>query len=67
MKAASTEELIDGLSHALRYDGRKRVHHADPILARNTAELLVRHLMECGFVVMRKEGGAAVSASTPYR
>jgi hypothetical protein len=32
----------------LRYQGRKRVHHADDMMARITAERLVRHLEASG-------------------
>ena len=66
MKVATSEEVIDALSHALRYDGRKRVHHANSIMARDTAERLVQHLLACGFVVMRKGEAVAPSAPTPY-
>src|SRR5438270_10464518 len=35
---ASPEELHQTLAFALRYDGRKRVHHSDELMARITAE-----------------------------
>lgn len=57
---ASSDEIADSLSYALRFDGRKRVHHADEAMARITAERLVRHLERCGNVLMRKPAAAAL-------
>ena len=48
------EELQQTLAFALRYDGRRRIHNADELMARITAERLVEHLARCGFVVMKK-------------
>lgn len=62
---ASAEEIADSLSYALRYDGRKRVHHADEAMARITAERLVRHLERCGYVLMRRPEAPAPS-TTPH-
>ena len=56
---ASPEELQQTLAFALRYDGRRRVHHSDELMARITAERLVRHLEQSGFVVMKKPAAAA--------
>ena len=39
---------------ALRCSGRKRVHDADEVMARITAERLVEHLERSGYVVMHK-------------
>jgi hypothetical protein len=58
-RLADSVELIDTLAYALRYDGKKRVHHADDVMARVTAEYLIRHLEQAGFVLMRKAPGAA--------
>jgi hypothetical protein len=51
---ASPEDLRDALAFALRYDGRKRVHHPDSMMAQITAERLVEHLQRSGFVVLKK-------------
>jgi len=51
------------LSFALRYDGRRRVHHADDLTARITADRLVQHLEALGFVVMRKPSAVAPTTS----
>ena len=61
LREASVEEVMESLSFALRYEGRKRVSHADEMMARITADRLLRHLAESGFVLMRKRGGEAVS------
>lgn len=39
--------------------GRKRVHDADDAMARITADRLVRHLEQSGFVLMRRLPGIA--------
>ena len=58
-RPADSVELIDTLAYALRYDGKKQVHYADDVMARITAEYLIRHLEQAGFVLMRKAPGAA--------
>ena len=48
---------------ALRYQGRKRVHNADEIMAEIVAKRLVEHLERGGFVIMKRPaigGGAAL-------
>ena len=60
---ASTTELQESLCFALRFEGRKRVHHADDVMARITAERLVRHLERSGFVLMKKPAATAPSTS----
>ena len=42
------------IAFALRYHGRKRVDTAGEVMARITAERLVDHLRQSGFVVMKK-------------
>jgi hypothetical protein len=61
LRPATPDEIADTLSFALRYLGRKRVHHADDMMARITAERLVQHLEASGFVVMK---GKPVAAPT---
>lgn len=65
LRPATSEEIGESLSYALRYDGRKRVHHADELMATITAERLVRHLERCGFVLMKRPDATAPSA-TPH-
>jgi hypothetical protein len=51
---ATTDEIIQSLSFALQFRGRKRVHDAGDFMARVAAERLVQHLQASGFVVMKK-------------
>lgn len=60
---ATIGDLEDSLSFALRYEGRKRVHTADDVMARVTAERLVRHLQQSGYVLMRRPAAEAPSTS----
>ena len=64
LQRASAAEIAEALSVALRYEGRKRVHHADEMMARITAERLVEHLTRSGFVLMKAPAGRLHSA--PY-
>ena len=64
LRPATASEIADSLSFALRYDSRKRVHHADDVMARITAHWLVAHLERSGFVVMKCLAAPALSAST---
>ncbi|MFL5281684.1 MAG: hypothetical protein ACJ8AW_12005 [Rhodopila sp.] len=60
---ATPEAISEALSYALRYEGRRRVHHADNMLARITADRLVQHLEASGFVVMRRPAAGAPTTS----
>jgi hypothetical protein len=53
LRPASADEIVAALSFALQYEGRKRVHDAADAMARVTAERLVRHLQQSGFVIMK--------------
>ena len=60
---ADPQDLTSTLAFALRYQGRKRVHNADEIMAEIVAKRLVEHLERAGFVVMKRApigGGAAL-------
>ena len=59
LRPATTEEIADSIAFALRYEGRKRVNHADEMMAPITADRLVRHLRRSGFVVMRQSDAPA--------
>src|SRR5689334_21887692 len=43
----------------LRYDDKRRVHHADDTMAQIIAERLICHLTRAGFVLMCSEPAAA--------
>jgi hypothetical protein len=53
MRPADPDEIVEALAFSLRYDGRKRVHDAELAMARITAQRLVRHLQQSGFVLMK--------------
>ncbi len=60
---ASPDDLVSALAYALRFQGRKRVHNADEIMAEIVAKRLVEHLERVGFVVMKRApvgGGSAL-------
>ncbi len=61
---ADPRELADALAFALRFQGRKRVHNADEIMAEIVARRLVEHLERAGFVVMKRPpiGGGSTLA-----
>jgi hypothetical protein len=63
LRPAMSVEIADSLSFALRYEGRKRVGHADAMTARVTADRLVRHLAASGFVVTQSSAGVAPTPS----
>ena len=59
---AGPRDLAEALAFALRFHGRS-VHQADEYMAAITAERLVEHLEQAGFVVMKRPqiiGGAAL-------
>ena len=56
LRPATPEEIAETLSFALRYEGRRRVHHADDAMARITAERLVEHLERSGFEATAPQG-----------
>ena len=51
---ADPSDLADALAFALRFQGRKRVHNSDEIMAEIVAKRLVEHLERAGFVVMKR-------------
>ncbi len=69
LRLASQEEIQESLSYALRFDGRKRVRHADDAMARITAERLVAAPRASGFVLMKRPGRGAIDqqAQAPER
>jgi hypothetical protein len=75
LRPATRDELAQSLSFALRFNGRKRVHGADEIMANITAERLIEHLERSGYAVMCKPGlaphrvdlGDAIEKATKMR
>ena len=62
LNPATPEDLVEALSFALRFEGRRRVYHADDSMARITADRLVRYLEKSGFVMMKRPPGALPKA-----
>ncbi|WP_259650240.1 hypothetical protein [Gluconacetobacter diazotrophicus] len=67
LKPADPGEIADALMHALRYDGRRRVHDADELMARIVAERLVEHLKRCGFILVKSGDGAPLPDTSYHR
>jgi hypothetical protein len=44
------------------FQGRKRVHNADEIMAEILAKQLVEHLERAGFIVMKRPAGVGAAA-----
>jgi len=61
LRPATPGDVQEALAFALRFEGRKRVHDADEMMSRITAERLVRHLERCGFVLMRRPPASGLS------
>ncbi len=63
LRPATVQEIKESLSFGLLYEGRKRVHHADNLMAEITVDRLVRHLERSGFVIMCRREAKAPSTS----
>jgi hypothetical protein len=61
LRLADPDEVVQTLSFALRYLGRKRSHQADEMVARIAAERLVEHLTASGYVILRTPESTAPS------
>ena len=60
---ADPGELAAALAFALLFDGRKRLHLADEVIAKIAARRQVEHLERAGFVVMKRPPTASRSHS----
>jgi hypothetical protein len=63
LRPATSEEIAEALSFALRFDGRKPFPQSNSLMARVTAEHLVQHLLRCGFELMKRPAAAAPTTS----
>src|ERR1700722_439321 len=61
LRPADSDGVTEPLSHALQFDGRRRVRQADSIMARMAGLRLVEHLARAGFVVTKRAGPVAPS------
>ena len=59
---ANRDDLEQAIAFALRFRGRKRIRSAGDIMATLTAERIVEHLEDSGYVVMRKPPGVGSAA-----
>ncbi len=59
---ADPQDLASALAFALRYQGRKRTHNGDEVMAEIVAKRLVEHLERSGFVVMKRSAGVGGAA-----
>ena len=59
---ADPSDLAAALGFALRYQGRKRVHNADEIMAEIVAKRLADHLKRAGLVVMKRPADIGAEA-----
>ena len=68
---ADPVDLAWSIAFALRFEGKKRWHDADDMMAAIVADRIVRSLERSGFVVMKKPptvgGGDNPGARTPGR
>ena len=60
---ATFGEVEASLSFALRCEGRRRMRTAHDVMARVTAERLVRHLRQSGYMLMKRSAAEALSTS----
>jgi hypothetical protein len=61
---ADPADIANALAFMLRFQGRKRIHNADEIMAEIVAKRLVDHLERSGFIVMKRPpalGGSALA------
>ncbi|HET8700818.1 MAG TPA: hypothetical protein VFL97_04025 [Nitrococcus sp.] len=58
---ATRDEIAQALAFGLQYDGRRRIHTADGLMARITADRLIEYLERSGFVVMKRPAAKAPS------
>jgi hypothetical protein len=67
LRLATSEEIEETLSFALRFKGRKRADVAGPMVAQIAAEHLRVSLEASGFVVMKRPAGQAPSTTRHHR
>jgi hypothetical protein len=67
LRPATADEIAQTLSFALQYEGPKRVHQADDVMVRITADRLVRNLERSGLVVMKRPPASGHTAQYPQQ
>ena len=68
LRPATREELCQALGYALQHTRTGKIHrHAADFMARIGAEVLTDHLLNGGFVIMKKPRiGDSASPTSPY-
>ncbi len=64
MRPATRDEVVQALAYGLRFEGRRRAHHADELMARIAAEKLADYLSRSNLIVMNGPVASAHSIST---
>lgn len=54
LRPATQDELVQTISHALLFNGKKRIHHSDEFMASLMAKHLIESLDRSLFVIMKK-------------
>jgi hypothetical protein len=69
LRSADPDDVRQALAFALTFDGRRQFRTSGEMMAKITAEHLMRHLEWCGFVVMKQppRAGHSTSAGKPSR
>jgi hypothetical protein len=67
MEEAKPEDIEQSLAFALIFNGKKRTHEADQLMAHIVAKHLVEHLRRSNFVIMRRlpQPGHSTSMQKP--
>jgi hypothetical protein len=63
LRPVDPDEFRRSLEFALTFDGRKRFQTSGEMMARITAEHLVKHLEMSGYVVLKRPSGPMHSTS----
>jgi hypothetical protein len=69
LTAVAPADIAESISHALLFSGRKRIHESDRLTASIAADRIVRHLENCGYVLMKKPpltGSAPLNPPASY-
>ena len=64
---ADPSDFERAVAHALRFDGRKRIHRGDAFMAELMAQHLAEYLAQSGFVVMKRPPAVPHSSSEGLR
>jgi hypothetical protein len=66
---ADPSDIAQSISHALLFSGRKRIHESDRLTASIAADRILKHLENCGYVLLKKPpltGSAPLNPPASY-